>query len=94
MKYVYELRFMEYSNLKGMYFQNKHRVFSSRKKATKEAFNVIEINKGTDVNVGEIDNHKSYVYDSLDNQVIDYNCLSVDNNPMKLRLVICKMKLN
>jgi hypothetical protein len=86
MKYIYSVKSGHLYN--GRFEFTRTNLYSSLAKAKAEIKNVIEINKGFDI---ENDTFDFGGFNIKFNEQITYNCLSTDDKPMRLRLVLEKV---
>ena len=82
MKYVYLVK--NYYLYNGRFEINRTNCYSSLSKAKSEIKNVIEVNKGFNVETETMDF-------GLLNEQTTYTCMSTDGREMKLRLILEKM---
>ena len=93
MRFVWVVKKGEFDTNKDIYVFYHEHVFSSRKKAEQFIQNGIEINKGTNVVVDKFGENVGIDFKNIISITTDYECLSIDGNPMKIRMVMEKKVL-
>lgn len=98
MKFVYIIEIGQLSKLKNEFFFYDMEVFPSEKAAQYVINNMIECNKGTDLEIVKSE-EGGYRRGEVEHTVFTYNCMSSPADgeeavPMRVRYVLRKMKVN
>lgn len=89
-KSIYVLRTGGLSKIDNQFHFYELEVFSSKKKIEQEIQNRIEINKGTNI----VRDEGYCGIGTRSSILVTYDCLSTDNNPMRIRYELLEKKLN